>query len=164
MKRRLFTDQDLEPTDALLRRQLGSAIESYSSVIATSADFRRQWKYSRGNGWLLRVGDSNKALYYLIAFDEGIEISLALREEERADFLLDSQFEVLQPQLKSAQKFSEGYALRFEIESTATCELVCQFLSALVARRKLKGPKLRRSDIPMKRTSEFKGKASNTIF
>jgi hypothetical protein len=33
-----------------------------------------------------------------------------------------------------------------------------------VAKRKPKGSKLRRSDIPMKKTSEFKGKASNTIF
>ena len=135
MKRRLFVDQDIEPTDALLRKQLGSAIDSYTSIIAASGDFRRQWKYSRGNGWLLRVGDAKKALYYLIAFDEGIEISLTLREGERADFLKDKHFEVLHQQLEVAQKYSEGYALRFEIEKTSDCKLVCQLLSALIAKR-----------------------------
>ena len=134
MKRRLFVDQDIEPTDALLRKQLGSAIDSYTSIIAASGDFRRQWKYSRGNGWLLRVGDAKKALY-LIAFDEGIEISLTLREGERAAFLKDKQFEVLHAQLDVAQKYSEGYALRFEIEKTADCKLVCQLLLALIAKR-----------------------------
>ena len=66
MKRRLFTDANVSPTEALLRKQLGGAITYYMSILAKSGDYRKQWQYSRGNGWILKVDDMRKALYYLI--------------------------------------------------------------------------------------------------
>jgi len=42
--------------------------------------------YSRGNGWILKVADMEKALYYLIPLVDGIEISLTIRDSERAYF------------------------------------------------------------------------------
>jgi hypothetical protein len=132
MKRRLFTDASVTPTEALLRKQLGNAMDFYSTIIATSGDYRKQWQYSSGNGWILKVDDMRKALYYLIAFDEGIEISLTIRDEERAAFLKNKACEKLCPQLEAGTKYSEGYALRFEVESTAECKSVVQFLSELM--------------------------------
>ncbi len=135
MKRRLFTDADVTPTDALLRKYLGSAISYYTAIISKSGDYRRQWQYSRGNGWILKVDDMRKALYYLIAFDEGIEISLTVREAERAELLKNEKLEKLSPQLESASKYSEGYALRFGVESSAECQSVIEFLTELMKMR-----------------------------
>jgi hypothetical protein len=138
MKRRLFIDADTTPTETLLRKQLGKAMDFYTGILQTSGDFRKQWQYSRGNGWILKVDDMRKALYYLIAFDEGIEISLTVRDNERTDFLGNVSFEDLHPQLESGTKYPEGYALRFEIENSADCASVSKFLTELMKVRATK--------------------------
>jgi hypothetical protein len=135
MKRRLFTDANVSPTEALLRKQLGGAISHYLSFMAKSGDYRKQWQYSRGNGWILKVDDMRKALYYLIPLEEGIEISLTVRDSERASLLANKDVEYVYPQLESATKYAEGYALRFDIESTADCNAVTRFLQELMKMR-----------------------------
>ncbi len=132
MKRRLFIDSGIAPTEYLLQKQGGSAIDYYKPVIAASGDYRKQWQYSRGNGWILKVDDMRKTLFYLIAFEEGVEISLTVREHEREAFLKNRECEGLRPQLEAATKYSEGYALRFEIESTPACKSVVRFLAELM--------------------------------
>jgi Protein of unknown function (DUF3788) len=131
MKRRLFIDSSVTPTEALLRKQSERALDYYHVIVGTSGEYRKQWQYSRGNGWTLKVDDMRKALYYLIAFDDGIEISLTVRNEERAAFLENKECEGLYPELEAATKYSEGYALRFEIESQAQCKSVIKFISEL---------------------------------
>jgi hypothetical protein len=138
MKRRLFIDSDTTPTETLLRKQLGKAMDFYAGILQTSGDYRKQWQYSRGNGWILKVDDMRKALYYLIAFDEGIEISLTVRDNERAEFLANASFEELHAQLEQGTKYPEGYALRFEIESAAECASVAKFLAELMKIRSVK--------------------------
>ncbi len=138
MKRRLFVDADTAPTETLLRKQLGKAMDFYTGILQTSRDYRKQWQYSRGNGWILKVDDMRKALYYLIAFDEGIEISLTVRDSERAGFLGNTLFQKLHAELERGTKYPEGYALRFEVESAAECASVAQFLTELMKMRSVK--------------------------
>lgn len=135
MKKRLFTDMNVVPTEALLRRQLGTAMNYYMGIMSKSGGYRRQWQYSEGNGWILKVADNYKALYYLIAFEEGIEISLTVRGGERADFLKNAELAELYPQLESATKYPGGYALRFEVESSEGCKSVGSFLTELIRMR-----------------------------
>ncbi len=105
------------PTETLLRKELGSLVDYYLNILSVSGHFRKQWQYSRGNGWILKVDDMHKALYYLIPFEGGIEISLTIRDGERTELLKSNAIESLHSQIESAQKYSEGYALRFEIEN-----------------------------------------------
>jgi hypothetical protein len=135
MKRRLFTDASVTPTEALLRKQLGAAMDYYVRILSKSGDYRKQWQFSRGNGWILKVDDTRKALFYLIPCDGGIEVSLTVRDGERASFLESEDLENLFPQLESATKYSEGYALRFGIESPVECGAVSKFLTALIQMR-----------------------------
>ena len=132
MKRRLFVDANVVPTEELLRKLGGSALDYYKPIVATSGEYRKQWQYSRGNGWLLKVDDMRKALYYLIAFEEGVEVSLTVRDQERAAFLENRECQDLHSQIMGATKYSEGYALRFEIESAAECKAVVRFLAELM--------------------------------
>jgi hypothetical protein len=132
MKKRLFTDSSTRPTEVLLRKNLGSAMSFYTKVLATSGGFRKQWQYSRGNGWILKVDDMRKALYYLIAFDEGIEVSLTVRDFERDELLRNASLENVHPRLEAGTKYPEGYALRFEVEDDDACKAVGQFLQELM--------------------------------
>jgi hypothetical protein len=138
MKKRLFIDADVRPTEALLRKKLGSAMDFYTSVLGSSGGYRKEWQYSRGNGWILKVDDMRKALYYLIAFEDGIEISLTVRDSEREGFLNSFEVSTLHPQIRAATKYSEGWALRFEVESAAECKSVLVFLKELM---KIRSPK-----------------------
>jgi hypothetical protein len=135
MKKRLFTDSDIEPTDYLLEKHLGTAMHFYRRILEASGNCRRQWQFNRGNGWILKVHDAYKPLYYLIAFDEGIEISLTVRESEREDFLTSLGLEKSYPQLASGTKYSGGYALRFEIENDVDCSSASHFLAHLMKTR-----------------------------
>jgi hypothetical protein len=138
MKKRLFVDADVRPTETLLRKKLGSAMDYYTSILGSSGGYRKEWQYSRGNGWILKVDDMRKALYYLIAFEEGIEISLTVRDNEREGFLNSFEVGTLHPQIRAATKYSEGWALRFEIESAAQCKSVLTFLRELMKIRSMK--------------------------
>jgi hypothetical protein len=134
MKKRLFFDIDVAPTDALLRKQLGPAMTFYESIMRQSGEYRKLWQHGSG-GWILRVDDMRKALYYLAPFDEGIEISLTVREDERATFLECKEFENLHPELEAATRYSGGYALRFGVESSEESKSVTRFLAALMKMR-----------------------------
>jgi hypothetical protein len=135
MNRRLFTDEDVTPTEALLQKQLGKGMEFYMRILSQSGEYRKRWSYSRGNGWILKVTDVYKALYYLIPLKDGIEISLTIRDSERAFFLKDEKFGLLCPQLDSATKYSEGYALRFGIANSPECTSASRFLCQLMTMR-----------------------------
>ena len=135
MKKRLFTDSAVEPTDYLLEEHLGKAMRFYKTIMGTSINCRRQWQFNRGNGWILRVHNAYKPLYYLIAFDEGIEVSLTIRDSEREDFLKMVGLEMSYPELTSGTKYSGGYALRFEIENEVDCRSASQFLAHLMKTR-----------------------------
>jgi hypothetical protein len=152
MKKRLFTDADVEPTDYLLEKHLGKAMHFYRRILESSGNYRRQWQFNRGNGWILRVHDTYKPLYYLIAFDEGIEISLTVRDSEREDFLKSAGLERSYPQLVSGTKYSEGYALRFEIENEVDCSSTSHFLAHLM---KMRIPRSR--SLPLKRIKKNSG-------
>ncbi len=135
MKRRLFTDIDVSPADAPLRRQLGAAFQYYEIMRGISGGYRRQWQHSRGNGWLLKVSDTRRALYYLGVFEDGIEISLTVRDAERQHFLNSPKHEKLQTQLQAGTEYPGGYALRFGIESLVDCISVSEFVKELIEQR-----------------------------
>jgi hypothetical protein len=132
MKRRLFTDMDVTPTDSLLRKKSGAAMDYYLGIVSTSGKYRKQWQFNRGNGWILKVDDMRKALYYLIVFEDGVEVSLTVREKEREELLACKDLRDVHAQLESGTKYSEGYALRFGVESQAECLSVAKFLTCLM--------------------------------
>jgi hypothetical protein len=135
MNRRLFTDESVTPTEDLLRKHLGDGMDYYTRILSKSGEYRKRWCYSRGNGWILKVADMKKALYYLIPLVDGIEISLTIRDSERAYFLKNEKLGVPCPQLESATKYSEGYALRFGIGNSLECKSASKFLSRLMTMR-----------------------------
>ena len=135
MNRRLFTDENVTPTEALLRKQLGRGMDYYIDILSKSSGYRKQWHFSRGNGWILKVTELYKPIYYMIPMEDGIEISLTIRDAEREDFLKNEKFGKLCRQLESATKYSEGYALRFGIGNSPDCASAADFLAELMTMR-----------------------------
>jgi hypothetical protein len=135
MNRRLFTEEDVTPTEALLRKHLGRRMDYYIDILSKSSRYRKQWSFSRGNGWILKVTDLYKAIYYMIPMQDGMEISLTIRDVEREDFLKNEKFGKLCRQLESATKYSDGYALRFGIGNSPDCISAANFLTKLMTMR-----------------------------
>ncbi len=103
----------------------------YQNIMSTSMKYLKRWQFNHGNGWILRVDDNRDAIYYLAAFEDGIEISLTVRDEEKVEFLENNEIRDIHCQIQSGTKYAGGYALRFPIESTKECSSVQKFLRAL---------------------------------
>ncbi|TFH59045.1 MAG: hypothetical protein E4G91_09145 [Candidatus Zixiibacteriota bacterium] len=131
MKRRLFIESDVFPSETILRKQSISAMTYYHDIMSTSIKYLKRWQFNHGNGWILRVDDNRDAIYYLAAFEDGIEISLTVRDQEKADFLENNEIQDIHNQIKLGTKYAGGYALRFPIESVKECSSIQRFLRAL---------------------------------
>ena len=79
--------------------------------------------------------DRRKALYYLIPLDRGFKISLTLRENERGKFMQDDGLAELRDDLASARKFSEGFALQFDIADEESFRLFELLIRKVIAER-----------------------------
>jgi hypothetical protein len=150
MKRRLFMDSDIFPTETLLRKKSSTAMGFYQGIMSTSMKYYKRWQFNHGNGWILRVDDSYNTLYYLAAFEDGIEISLTVRSDERANFMKNQEIRDIHDQLELGTKYQEGYALRFAIESPGECKSVERFLKELMEERS-KARQSGRTPIPVNR-------------
>ena len=135
MKKRLFTEDNVAPTEVLLRNRLGTTIDYYMTVLSKSGRYQKQWQFNRGNGWILKVGDMRNAFYYMSLFEDGIEISLTVRDQERIELLKSGELGSLYSELETATKYSGGYVLRFGIESSKECRSVAEFLESLMKMR-----------------------------
>ena len=132
MKRRLFIESDVFPSETILRKKSMSAMVYYKDIMSTSMKYLKRWQFNHGNGWILRVDDNRDAIYYFAAFEVGIEISLTVRDQEKAEFLENNEIQDIHYQLKLGTKYAGGYALRFPIESAKECSSVQRFLRALI--------------------------------
>jgi hypothetical protein len=129
MRRRIFTDQDISPNDTLLKKQLGTKMSFYMNILAISTGLSKRWQFVKGNGWLLKVDDNNKSLYYLIACDDGIIVNLTVRDIEMDSFRRNEELNDVHNDLNNATKYSGGYAISFEIENNEESIAVSKFLA-----------------------------------
>ncbi|MGZ7096623.1 MAG: DUF3788 family protein [Methanobacterium sp.] len=87
------------------------------------------------SGWMLKVHDKKKALFYLIPFNDKFKISMAIRENERKAFLEDNELEKIHKIIKSAKEYREGYALRFDVKNADDFGIIELLIKKLIARR-----------------------------
>lgn len=132
MDQRPFTDKSIHPDEQLLKNALGKTYKFYTELDNLTATFKKDWNYSKSSGWMQKVHDDKKALYYFIPLKGAFVISLAVRQQEKDDFLTMKSLAVLHDELKAAKKYSEGYALKFHVADTAsfsTCILLIRSLA-----------------------------------
>ena len=132
---RPFEDSAQRPTMAALKSTVGRAFDRYESVLGLASAFSQEWNFSKGSGWMLKVHDGKKALFYLIPLTGSFKISMAIREPERAAFLDDPDLASLHDKLASARKFSEGFAVQLDVNDATDSAIVEPFVSKLIAAR-----------------------------
>jgi Protein of unknown function (DUF3788) len=133
---RTFADGSTQPTESTLRAELGDAWTPMRSVLDLVASFRQDWNFSNGSGWMLKVHDGQKAVLYLTPLRGSFAISMAIREVEREALLADADLaDGLHEQLECARRYTEGYALKFDVRESEDLQPVEPFLRALIRLR-----------------------------
>jgi hypothetical protein len=133
---RPFADAARRPTEVALESTVGRAFGRYESILRLAAAFSQEWNFSKAGGWMLKVHHRKKALLYLIPLVDGFRISMAIREPEREAFLHDPDLASLHDNLASARKFSEGFAVQFDVDDATDSATVEPFVSKLIAARR----------------------------
>jgi hypothetical protein len=136
MEQRSFTDKSSQPDEQLLKNALGKAYKFYTELSTLTASFKKDWNYSKTSGWMQKVHDGKKALYYFIPLKGAFLVSLAVREQEKDDFLTMKSLAPLHDELKAAKKYSEGYALKFKVADAASFSNCLLLIKSLVGKRK----------------------------
>jgi len=135
MGERTFLDKDIKPNGQALQSAFGEMYNYYQKLTDTAGTFSQDWNFSKSSGWMLKVHDKKKALFYLIPLKNEFKISMAIRENERKTFLEDIELKIIHDILKSAKKYREGYALQFNIKNKGNFETVTLLIKKLIALR-----------------------------
>lgn len=135
MEERPFLDKKSKPTEQMLQSAFGETYTYYKNLMDSTDSFSKDWNFSKSSGWMLKVHDKKKALFYLIPLKNEFKISMAIRENERKAFLEDKGLETLHSMIKSTKKYREGYALRFNVANEEEFEILELFIKKLIAFR-----------------------------
>lgn len=135
MEKRPFAEKSLQPTEVFLKNILGGVYKLYNDLDRLTFQFEKDWNFSKSSGWMRKVHDGKKVLYYFIPLNDSFVISLTLREQEKMEFLSDDDLSELHDQLKNAKKYSEGYAMQFSIKNREPFLLVFTFIEKLIEKR-----------------------------
>ena len=135
MEERPFIENSIKPTDQTIQVALRSTYIYYKNVVDLASSFSQEWTFSNSAGWMLKVYDRKKALFYLIPLNDSFKISLTLRENERQAFLLDDELKMLHDKISSSKKYVEGFALQFEIANKNEFQSLELFIRKLIALR-----------------------------
>jgi len=136
MENRPFSDNSLKPTEDTIKKNLYSSYKFYNELDNITFKFKKDWNFAKSSGWMLKVHDGKKALYYLIPLNNSFIISLTLREQEKSEFLSNDNLIELHEQLKNAKKYSEGFALKFLISDSKSYTPLVTLIKKLIEKRK----------------------------
>lgn len=136
MTQRPFFDESFQPTTELLKNIFGEANKFSDELNALAVGFRKEWNFSKSSGWMQKVHDDKKALYYFIPLNDSFIISVAIREQEKAEFLFDENLSDLFDQLNDSKKYSEGYVMKFLINDETSFSKFRPFIVKLIEKRK----------------------------
>jgi Protein of unknown function (DUF3788) len=132
---RPFIEKSRNPTEQSIQAALGSTYAYYQRLVGMVSSYSQEWVFAKSSGWMLKVYQRKKALYYLIPLNEGFKVSLAIRETERDAFLRDDELELLRDRLTAAKKNPEGFAMQIDIANEAEFAPLELLIRKLVAVR-----------------------------
>jgi hypothetical protein len=133
---RPFLDASIKPVELAVAAALGSTHARYRSILELADGFAEEWTFNRSSGWMLKIHDGRKALVYLIPLNDAFRMSLAIREAERDELLREADLAPVHEKLASAKKYSEGFALQFDVDSEMDFGPVESFVGRLISLRK----------------------------
>jgi hypothetical protein len=135
MADRPFLEQSNKPTDEAVEAELGAAYAYFGMAVDLASSFARDWSFTRTSGWMFKVHDRKKTLFYLIPLSQGFKLSMAIRESERDALVLDPELAALHEAISEARKHPEGFALSFTVEGASDFEPLALLIPKLIAER-----------------------------
>ena len=136
MDARPFLGRTPKPENDSVKKVLAGVFPCYSLLMEKTAAFAKEWNYSKSGGWMQKIFDNKKALFYLIPLRGEFLISMTVRENERESLLKDKEIDFYKEEIKRAKKYSEGYAMRFSVTDSAAFPKTLSFISKIIALRK----------------------------
>lgn len=134
MSKRALIDKSIEPTDEAVKDALQGCYGYYRSLSEVAKQFDTKWTFHKG--WLQKFFDRKKALFYFTPHEGSFNISMTIRENEKDQFLADESLSSFHDQLEGSEKYLEGYAVIFEIDSEGSYRECETFINALINVRK----------------------------
>ena len=114
MVERVFFDESTKPSEKSLRAALGDFYNNFKDLMDISDSFSKDWNFSKRSGWMLKVHDKKKALFYVIPMKNEFTVSIAIRDNERIKYINDLELKKINDKLLTAKKYKEGFLLRFK--------------------------------------------------
>jgi hypothetical protein len=114
MVERVFFDESTKPSEKSLRAALGDFYNNFKDLMDISDSFSKDWNFSKRSGWMLKVHDKKKALFYVIPMKNEFIVSMAIRDNERIMYINDLELKKINDKLLTAKKYKEGFLLRFK--------------------------------------------------
>jgi Protein of unknown function (DUF3788) len=116
MVERVFFDESTKPSEKSLRAALGDFYNNFKDLMDISDSFSKDWNFSKRSGWMLKVHDKKKALFYVIPMKNEFIVSMAIRDNERIMYINDLELKKIHDKLLTAKKYKEGFLLRFKTD------------------------------------------------
>ena len=114
MVERVFFDESTKPSEKSLRAALGDFYNNFKDIMDISDSFSKDWNFSKRSGWMLKVHDKKKALFYVIPIKNKFIVSMTIRDNERIKYINDLELKKIHDKLLTAKKYKEGFLLRFK--------------------------------------------------
>lgn len=87
MVERVLLDESKMPSEESLKTSFGASYYNYIDLMDIADSFSKDWNFSRSSGWMLKVYNKKKALFYVIPMEKKFKISMAIRDNERKFFI-----------------------------------------------------------------------------
>ncbi|MGE5373010.1 MAG: DUF3788 family protein [Solirubrobacterales bacterium] len=132
MMERVFLDKSCKPSPETIQSALGNTFALYERLAAVASPFTTDWTHTKTSGWMLKVHDNKKALFYVIPLRNAFKISMAIRDAEKDILLQDEEINALHEMIRSARKYVEGHALQFQVANQPEYDLYERFIQKLI--------------------------------
>ena len=125
------------PDDSQLKLTLGTTYSFLKKLEGLTENYVREWKfYNKKSGWIYKVSNKKKSLFYVTPLKNNFNIGFALRESEREALLNSKLSNETREKLLSAEKYPEGFALRLNIKNKDDFNNLITIVSVIMELRK----------------------------
>jgi hypothetical protein len=114
MEERVFIEKQPKPAEESLLNAFGESYRYFKCLMDISESYNKDWNFSKTSGWMLKVHNNKKALFYVIPLKNEFKISMAIRENELNTLLKDNDLKKIHQRLLDTKKYREGFAIRFK--------------------------------------------------
>jgi hypothetical protein len=84
MEEIVFLNESTAPSEQTLKSEFGDVYTYSKALMDISDSFSKDWNFSKSSGWMLKVHDKKRALFYVNPMKNEFKVSMAIRESERS--------------------------------------------------------------------------------